>query len=362
MTTINADHRSDLLRHGAKSVIAALVTWQLIALWLPGQQQFLGVASALLTANASTVYRSVVHAVRRVAIQVSGVSLAVAAAWLFGATAGGIVVVLVVVVVTGGRRNGEDRLQVASTALITLTAAAAAPFGNVAFSAVATFIGTAVGVTVNALILPPTYLDRSTAAVLGLARSIGALLHDMSRGLAEGRCSSQARIWLERGRRLEQQVDEARDEVRKALESLRWNTRAAARGHRASSAHEDVLDVLHTASYQVRGIARTLADHIDQEADHALGHTFAARYANVLNLAARVFTTYADTGRARNCAQADARKQLRAAIERTSAWHAGLTDLVERGALGEADAWHVHGSLIVDVERLLADLDRADAA
>jgi uncharacterized membrane protein YgaE (UPF0421/DUF939 family) len=153
-----------------KSLIAAVLAWQLIAWWLPGQQQFLGVAAALVMANASTVYSSVVHAVRRVAIQVSGVSLAVAGAWLLGATAGAIVAVLTVVLLTGGRRNGEDRLQVASTAVITLTAAAAAPVEHVIFPAVSALTGAMVGVAVNALVLPPTYLSQSDAAVRSLAR------------------------------------------------------------------------------------------------------------------------------------------------------------------------------------------------
>src|SRR5690349_7471105 len=70
ISTVRARESEYVLRHGVKSLVAAVFAWQLIALWLPGQQQFLGVGTALVMANASTVYSSVVHAARRVAIQV----------------------------------------------------------------------------------------------------------------------------------------------------------------------------------------------------------------------------------------------------------------------------------------------------
>ncbi|OIJ91759.1 hypothetical protein BIV25_28760 [Streptomyces sp. MUSC 14] len=342
-----------------KSLIAAVLTWQLIALWLPGQQQFLGVASALVMVNASTVYSSVVHAVRRVAIQVSGVSLAVVAAWLLGATSGAIVAVLTVVLLTGGRRNGEDRLQVASTAVITLTAAAAAPVGHVVLPAVSTLTGAAVGVAVNALILPPTYLGESDAAVRSLARCTGTLLQDMGQSLGKGLSPSHAHTWLDRARDLEQQAADAREEVQKAAESLRWNARTAAHRQPMSPVDAYALEVLHTASFQVRGIARTLADHVDRDAFDGLTHGFAVRYGEALELAGQVFTTYAAAGTAACSAPTDARRQLRTAIHRMLAWHATMTDLIERGAWGKLGAWHVYGSLVTDAERLLTDLDNS---
>ncbi|MEU6773245.1 hypothetical protein [Streptomyces sp. NPDC046759] len=354
---IRASRDEYVLRHGVKSLVAAVLTWQLIALWLPGQQQFLGVGTALVMANASTVYSSVIHAARRVATQVSGVLLAVFAAWLLGATAGAVVAVLTVVLLTGGRRNGEDRLQVASTAVISLTAAAAAPVGHVVVPAVSTVAGAGVGVAVNALVFPPTYLGRSDAAVRSLARCTGTLLQDMGRGLREGLSASHAHVWLERAQELERQAADARDEVQKAAESLRWNARAAARRHHMSAVHAYASEVLHTASFQVRGIARTLADNIEQDADHGLKQGFAVRYGEALEWAGRVFTTYAALGVAADSSQGDARQQLRTVIDRMLTWHATVTDLLERGALTDLNAWQVYGSLVADVERLLTDLE-----
>ncbi|MGW5433622.1 FUSC family protein [Streptomyces sp. NPDC004059] len=358
ISTVRARESEYVLRHGVKSLVAAVLAWQLIALWLPGQQQFLGVGTALVMANASTVYSSVVHAARRVAIQVSGVSLAVAAAWLLGATAGAIVAVLIVVLLTGGRRNGEDRLQVASTAVISLTAAAAAPVGHVVVPAVSTLAGATVGVAVNALVFPPTYLSQSDAAVRGLARCTGTLLRDMGRDVREGRSASHVHLWLERARELERQVSDARDEVQKAAESLRWNARAAAHRQHMSAVYEYAFEVLHRASFRVRGIARTLADSLDQDStDHGLKQGFAVRYGEALELAGQVFLTYAALGVTADARQDDARRQLRTVIDRMLTWHATVTDLLERGALTDLNAWQVYGSLVADVERLLTDLD-----
>ncbi|WP_159056478.1 hypothetical protein [Streptomyces yokosukanensis] len=349
--------RSEYVLHGVKSLIAAVLTWQLIALWLPGQQQFLGVATALFMANAPTVYSSVVHAARRVGIQVLGVFLAVVAAWLLGATAGGILAVLTAVLLTGRRGTGEDRLQIASTALITLTAAAAAPVGHVASPVVSTLTGAVVGVVVNALVLPATHLTQSDAAVRRLARCTGTLLQDMGRGLKGEPSLTHVSIWLERARDLERQLSEAREEVQTAAESLRWNVRAGARRQHMIPVYEGALEVLHTASFQVRGIARTLADSMGRGVHPGLNGGFAVRYAEALDLAGQAFMTYAGIGAAAGSTEVDAQRHLHTVIERMRTWHAGMTDLIDRGAVGTPDAWHVYGSLVVDVERLLCDLD-----
>ncbi|MGI5144683.1 MULTISPECIES: hypothetical protein [unclassified Streptomyces] len=153
------------------------------------------------------------------------------------------------------RGNGEDRLHIASTALITLTAAAATPVAHVVSPVVSTLTGAVTGVAVNALILPATHLAQSDAAVRRLARCTGTRLQDMGKGLTQERSSTHASIWLERARHPEREVLEAREEVQKAAESLRWNVRAGTRRHHMIPLHEGALEVLHTASYQVRGIA-----------------------------------------------------------------------------------------------------------
>ncbi|GAA2272767.1 hypothetical protein GCM10010430_68430 [Kitasatospora cystarginea] len=349
------------LTRSAKGLVATLLAWEISSWWLPEAQQYLAVATALAMVNASTVYRSVTQAVRSVAARVTGLSLAVAVVWLLGSAAGSAAAILAIALVTGGRRGSDNRLQIASTAMLALTAATAAPMGHVVTLTLATLMGAAIGIAVNALILPPLHLAASDASVRDLAAAMGTLLGDMGRGLRERQHADRAHAWLERGRHLEELVVQAQEDVRQGQESLRWNTRCAVRGRHEPLPHGEALRALHRVSFQVRGIARTLADNVDdRHADHHLGQLFLDRYATTLEEAGQAVGSFAGSGQAAGSGGSDARGGLRRAIDEATDWHGLMTELIERGALVKPGAWHVYGSLMTDVERLLADLDHAD--
>lgn len=183
------------------------------------------------------------EAARRVAIQVAGVALAVATAWWLGPTAGSIPAVLAVVLATRGRRAFDDQLQVASTTLITLTAAAAMPVRDLALLALATLTGAVVGTAAHALILPPVHAADSRTAVRRPARVTSLLLRDMGRGLCQHRRTSHVRVWLSRARQLEEEIAEAQDQVRLAEDSLRWNLRCSVHGSRRPCAPRPAWDI-----------------------------------------------------------------------------------------------------------------------
>lgn len=350
------------LTRGAKGLIAALLSWEVASWWLPGQQ-YPAVATALLMVNAPTIHRSLTQAVRSVGTRAVGLSLAAAVVWLLGSTTGSVVAVLAIALFagTGGDRSADGRLQVASTAVLALAAAAAAPMGHAAALILATLAGAAVGIVVNALILPPLHLAASGTSVLELAEAMGTLLADMGRGLRERQHTDRAHAWLEQGRHLEELVVQAHDNVRQGQESLRWNTRCAVHAKEKPSAHGEALRALHRVSFQVRGIARTLADNVDdRHTDHHLGRLFLERYAATLEAAGQAVTAFATPEPAAAPDGTDIRDRLRQGIGEATLWHQAMTDLIAHGTLPEPGAWHVYGSLMTDVERLLADLDRAD--
>ncbi|WP_327371702.1 FUSC family protein [Streptomyces sp. NBC_01217] len=347
--------------HGVKNLIAALLAWEITTLWIHGERSYVAVATALLMVNASTVYRSVTQAVRSMATRAAGVSLALGTVWLLGSTAGSIAGIVGIALVAAGRRASDNRLQIASTAVLTLTAAAAAPVGNIVLTATAALSGAVVGVAVNALILPPIHLDESDDAIRDLARVMGELLRDMGHGLRERRHVARAHDWVQDGRSLGRRVANARERVQEGQESLRWNTCWAVRPQRRPVTYDDVLATLHGVSLQVRGIARTLADNVDDShTEHHLGQQFLDRYAEMLKLAGQAVEAFVEVESAARPEEARAREGLREAILRARAWHETMTDLIGRGALVKPGAWHVYGSLMTDVERLLADLDHAD--
>ncbi|GAA2462713.1 hypothetical protein [Streptomyces macrosporus] len=228
---------------------------------------------------------------------------------------------------------------------------------DLALLALATVTGAVAGTAVNALILPPVHVDDSRAAVRRLAQATSALLHDMSRGLREQQQTGRPEVWLSRARRLEEEIAEARDQVRPVEESLRWNIRCTVQAPRRPGTCGEALRVPHGASLQVRGIARTLADIVeDPRADRRPGPLFTDRYAETLEPAGRSVEAFA------GLEHTDAREQVRTALDQAHAWHDSMTELVEHGALTRPDAWHVHGALVTDAERLLSDLHRAEVS
>ncbi|MFE3649543.1 aromatic acid exporter family protein [Streptomyces sp. NPDC059101] len=354
--------RADHVVHGAKTLIAALLTWGIVGPWSPEGRPYMAVATALLMVNASTVYQSVTKATQNVVARVAGLVLALATARLLGPTAGAVAVIAVIAVLAGPRRTADDRLQIASTAVLALAATATNPMGSLVSPALQTLTGAAVGIAVNALVLPPLYLNESDSAVRDLARSMGLLLQDMGGGLARRQLTPKAHNWLHQARNLDKHLTRAEEQVRQADESLRWNTRCVARTRRKETNFNDTFMALRGVSMQVRGIARTLADNAhDNHADHHLGHQFLDQYAETLQLAGAAVQAFAEPGPASGSPDASPRERLRGAIDGTLAWHDTMTDMIARGTLAEPGAWHVYGSLMTDAERLLADLDRADA-
>ncbi|WP_433455338.1 hypothetical protein ACQPXS_45560 [Streptomyces sp. CA-142005] len=348
------------LIQGAKGLIAALLSWQMASWWLPGEQQYPAVATALLMVHAPTIHRSVTQAVRSVATRGAGLSLAAVVVWLLGSTMGIVAAILAIALVAAGRRDSDSRLQIVSTAVLTLTVTAAAPVGHIILPLLATLAGAVVGTAVNALVLPPLHLDASRASVRELATAMGSLLDDMGQGLRERRHADRAHAWLEEGRHLEELVAQAHEDVRRGQESLRWNTRCAVHGKERPPDHEEALRTLHHVSFQVRGIARTLADNVDdRHAEHHLGRLFLDRYAAILKTAGQAVASFTAVRSADDPGTGHARDRLRQGIGEATAWHTSMTELIARGSFPEPGAWHVYGSLMTDVERLLADLDHA---
>ncbi|MFG2881864.1 aromatic acid exporter family protein [Streptomyces sp. NPDC048297] len=348
--------------HGAKTLIAALLTWCAAAPWAATGRPFLAVATALLMVNASTVHQSVTKAVHSVAARVAGLVLALGATRLLGPTAGAAAVIALLAVPAGPRRAADDRLQIASTAVLALTATATGPVGGLVDPALQTLAGAVVGIAVNALVLPPLHLDESDSAVRELAQAMGSLLHDMGAGLEGRRLTSRAHGWLHRARSLDKRIVRAEEGVRAADESLHRNARCVAQTRRGGVPAAEAFSALRGVALQVRGIARTLADNAhDRHTGHHLGHEFLDRYAETLRRAGAAVQGFVEPPGPTGAAGAMPRERLRLAMDGVLAWHDTVTALIGGGALTKPGAWHVYGSLMTDVERLLADLDYADA-
>ncbi|MGW1606864.1 aromatic acid exporter family protein, partial [Streptomyces eurythermus] len=224
---LRAARRTHLV-FAVKTLIAALLAWAAAGLCAPADPPYLAVATALLMVNASTVYQSVTRSAQSVLARLAGLMLALVAVRLLGPTAAAVAVIVVVPTLAGPRRTADDRMQVASIAVVGLAAAATEPVGGLLSSVLQTLVGAVVGVTVHALVLPPLYVEESDSAVRSLARTMGTLLRDMGTGLRHRRLATESHVWLHRARKLDECLSRAEEQVRQAEESLRWNTRCAA--------------------------------------------------------------------------------------------------------------------------------------
>ncbi|MFG2961321.1 hypothetical protein ACGF5O_47360 [Streptomyces sp. NPDC048291] len=341
-----------------KSLIATLASWEITGTWHDGTQRYTAIAMTLLMVNSATVYGSVTQAARRSLTRVAGVAVAVSAAPLMGSALSGAAGVLIVAVIAGGRRASNDWLHVATTALLTLTAVTAAPLGNTVASTAQILTGAAVGIAVNALVLPPVHADESDAAVRELALAMGAFLRQMGRGLREHEHAMHAQDWRERGRDLEDRLADVNTRLLQAQESLRWNTRVLLHEGRPIGAGDEAFQALHAVALQVRGIAWTLV-HNEPYTHGQLGQQFLEHYAGTLECAGRAVDAFAAPQRMIDSVGAGPHEQLREASKRAREWHETMTRLVDEGALVEPRSWHIYGSLMTYLEGLIIDLEHA---
>jgi uncharacterized membrane protein YgaE (UPF0421/DUF939 family) len=193
--------REALIR-SAKMALAAVIAW-LLARSFPSPQSFIAPYAAVFLMG-DTVAQSVSTAIRQAVALVFGVLLAYLAITVLGRP----VVALAVAVFAGmllGRwkRLGDSGIWVGVTALLMLTYGTADHSGYLAVRVAQTLMGSVVGVAVNTLVLPPTYLRETRRAVADIAEETRQLLCSMADELREEWNDRTARAWLRRVRSLQ---------------------------------------------------------------------------------------------------------------------------------------------------------------
>jgi hypothetical protein len=185
-----------------KAAGAAIAAWALTGWWLQAPMALLAPWTALTLVEA-TVYRSFRSGVQQLAVIMAGTLGASAAmAITGGSTLGAMLITLPIMMLLGSyRRLGAQGLYGATTALFVIT------YGAVSLSAVGhrlleTLIGAALGIAVNAFVLPPVHLRNVRDQLHRLPRDSATLLHTMA-GALEGRwTASDAATWHNHARRL----------------------------------------------------------------------------------------------------------------------------------------------------------------
>jgi aromatic acid exporter family member 1 len=347
----------DTLLQIVKSAAAAVVAWRVAVILLDSAQPFLAPLAALITVHA-TVYRSLRGAAQPVAAVLAGVLLAFLATRTLGVSAVSLGVVLVVaMVIARWHRLGDEGLQVPITALLAMTIAGGVRDTALQARFVETMVGAVIGAGTNLLVLPPVYLRSARAAVAESAAGVSRLLRSIAEGLHGDWGRDDAQDWLERARRLDRSVRSTRVVIDQGQESLRFNPRR--REHPRSdspAALQRAVDALEHIGIQCRSIATTLLDAAQDENRPRPTRVFLRYYAETLHHTADAFDALA--GDAPDSDEADA---VRAGVRRGGDRWRDLRGQIEAGRVHAAAALPSYGSLLVDAERILDELERAES-
>lgn len=242
----------------AKTAAAAIITWFVCLLVLPGDLPIFGAIAALIVVQES-VNQSLTKGIERVVGVLLGVSVALGAAALFGPRSWLFVAAILVAMAVGWllRMSSTSTNQIAITALL-MIALGGSELGYGFERIVETAIGAAIGVVINALVIAPV---RTTthAEVTSLAVHAAAALNRLAEALAEPQSDDWLEEMLQDARKLQAERVQVHASIRHARESLRLNPRS--RRHMQMLVEDDALfQRLQPITIQVIGMSRAVYD------------------------------------------------------------------------------------------------------
>ncbi|MFF7335334.1 FUSC family protein [Streptomyces sp. NPDC008150] len=363
LRTVGGSVRRSLTRSGPerytavqslKAAGAALLAWALTGWWWHAPLALLAPWTALFLMQ-STVYRSLVAGLQQFVVVVLGTLLAALAGVLTDSTMGALAVALPLTVLLGNyARFGGQGLYAPTAALFVI---AGGSYGPVALGhrLLETAVGAVVGITVNALVLPPEHARRVRQLRTQLAMESGRLLDDAAGHFAHGEPGDGPGDWRDRAQWLGDILTELREAQRWSQESNRLNP---GRHMRRSAGPDDSPGLPDTAWYDLTdhlsGLTRTLTD-LDARPDDLPAEALRP-LPSLLHGAALVFhrDAAAKTGSGDGGAGPDGPYDEDALA---TAWRARDELLAALPHTGRATS--TGAALSVDTERLLSALARA---
>ena len=339
-----------------KTTVAAVLAYELARQLLDDPIPLLAALTAVLVAQI-TIFETVRSGVERVGSVVAGVLVAGLLSRVVGLTWWGLAIVIFASLVVGQLlRLGQQELEVPISAMLVL-----AVTGQTEEAAVSrvleTLIGAAAGVTVNAVLGPSVYVQPAGNAIGELADDLAGLLRTMGEELTDHWSSEQARAWVRRTQELDAPLRSAEGALARGEDSLRLNPRGR-RVVEATSSLRAGLAALEHVAVQVRGICRDLADlaeaieergQEEPEVLMALGRLLVELGEGVAAFGELVAPDVAGPPRED--------VPLRIALDIARTHRDVLAELMLVDARADPDLWHIQGSLLANVDRLLREID-----
>jgi hypothetical protein len=340
-----------------KTTLAAVLAY-LLAVALLGNDvpPLLAPLTALLVAQV-TVFRTVTSGVERVGSVVAGVLVAVLLSRVVGLSWWSLGITIFVSLVIGRVLHlGDHTLEVPISAMLVL--AVTGPARIAALDRVAeTLVGAVTGVVVSFMLRPPVYVQPAGDAVGALAAEMAELLTSMGRELTEGWSSQQAGAWEDRARELDRPLRAARIAVARGDESLRLNPRQR-RVREGASSLRAALAALEHAAVQIRGLTLDLADLADavESSDQAEPELLVALGALLVELGGGV-AAFGQLVAPEVAGPPREAVPLHIALEIARTHRDVLAELMLVDARTDLELWHIQGSLLANVDRLLREID-----
>ncbi|WP_173923251.1 aromatic acid exporter family protein [Agromyces sp. Marseille-P2726] len=260
-STFRAAKRAPILQV-LKSAVATAAAWLVASLVAQGQPPVFAAIAALLVVQPS-VNQSLAKAIERSIGVILGVLIATAISLPLGQSTWVILLAILVAMLvawalkmTAGTAN-----QVAISAMLVLALGASSP--EYALSRVVeTLIGAAIGIIVNALIVPPVAVAPARDKLALLGGELAASLDRLADALERKQRPADIESLLIEVRLLRPMRDAADSAIAEGEESLTLNPRRSA--HRDElAALRDLLGQLSPIVTQVIGMTRAFADHYD---------------------------------------------------------------------------------------------------
>ena len=261
--SIRAAKRAPLLQV-VKSAAATIAAWLLAGWIVPGQLPVFAAIAALLVVQPS-INQSLSKALERSIGVIAGVVIALLLGLLLGSPSWIVLVAILVAMLVAWvfRATPGTGNQVAISAMLVLALGSSSP--EYAFARIVeTLIGVAIGIIVNALIVPPVLVEPARRDVGMLGAEVGASLDRLAAALPERQSSAALHELLLTVRLLRPMRDAAEASIIAGEETLTLNPRRSR--HRAELADlRHLLDRLSPIVTQVIGMTRAYFDHYDDE-------------------------------------------------------------------------------------------------
>lgn len=338
----------DTLQRLLKSTLAATLAWEAASL-INSPRPVLACVGAILVVQV-TVRASLARSIQLTVAVTFGLLAALFLGQLLGLHWWSIAVVVLFSLLAGEvLRLGPFSAQAAISGLLVVSLGSGYGYER----AIDTVIGAAIGVVVNSVIAPPTYVQRASSELRRIGEDAAVLLADIGTGVSARFDVAAVRRWLEQARSISADAAVAEQTVAQGEESVRFNPRARGELDTLERLDQARIALAHAVT-QARGIARTLLSLAEAPLS-ADEHAALSALGPVLAEAGRQVGAF---GRLQQRPDSEAdRAAARAALTAArSARAAALPALADLGAIDSARAREI-GAILVDLDRLLNEAD-----